>query len=1045
MEVAVKTAAVTPAVQQPNATPIYKHIRAESTNVQFLSKLAKSRNLAWNIATTKSAAVKIGESEKAQNTPSAESRALSNQGQVADLQAKNVEPKSVNDAKDTLQQGIRNSIPATLKSMDEFKESGKGKQIGKAVMWKVSSDVGNVKAGFGTISVAKPAAPSNKGMALPAMEQTQQTEEINLGVGVVPAIEKQELDNTPYLKQSDDLLKQEEVSQEQLDMVDKGDLANANKERQNLNKEATMQPAAVQQMAATEHKNLNAEMHAEEKNVKADMQKTRQNHLTETGSKQEQAKIDLEKKREEVAQNINKRYEACQRSITEKLDALEKNSLVQFDNGQAKATKEFEDQVNRDINKFKDRRYDRIGGSLLWLKDKLFGIDDFPEVKQAFETARAAFVTSIDTLIATITKANNDVITGCKKELEDTKTAIAIYVATLGPLLRDVGKKAQEEVGKKLQALGADIDKRKEKLQEKLADKRKAAMEAIDKKIEAMKASMSGALSIIGNLLLKAAMKFFKWALEATGVSPDEIMGIINKGVAVIKAIVTKPIVFVKNLINAAKTGFKNFGTNFLKHLKDAVFNWLTGALEGVTLPKVWDTKGIFSLLLDILGLTYQALRGRMVKLLGEPAVANLEKVFILVKTLVTEGPIAAWEQLKGMAEEIKGTFVDTLKSWIQNTIIYKAIETVISIFIPGAGIIKAIIGIYDTVMFFIQKAKQIAQMVGNFLGSIAEIAMGNIGAAADALEGGLAKALSLVINFLAKFLHLSGITDKIKKVIEMVRGKVSMVLDKIVAWIQKMAGKLLGKKDEKPDERTDEQKMKDLKSGVNEASIIISDKEKNGRIKKFEIKKIKDKYRLVKLDTIIDSHSTPKDKVHIHGEVNPTYDGQGYIVNNFPPEPKVIIQTEIGPSQTRQRLEEVLEPPGKAGLPGFERAHLIGAGFGSETSLGVFYTPLRINQILQNQGIEEFIRQIYAQRSPNARFFLTASAEPHPSTQILARVVYKLSGQLPNEAVTDIFEVRIIIKNTSLTPKTVIQSGDTDEDTFGRYTAFINSRLSSI
>jgi len=828
MEAVKKTApAPAPAVaaKQPNAvvTPVLKYIRPEVTNALLLAKLAKSRKLAQNNATTKSAAEKIGESEKAQDTPADESQSVSNQGQVTELQRNKVEAKTKDESSRALQEGIRRSVPTSLEAISGFKNSGKSKEIGKTVMQTVNKDVADVKSGFGGISKPKPPAPAEKGIELPPMEQAQPVENINLGAGVIPPVEAEVIDNSKYQKDSDDLLKKEEVSQEQLDMVDKGDLAEANKERKNLNKEATAQPAAIKQMATSEHKMLNAEMNSEEKSARADMQKNRQNKLSDTGTKQDKTKTDLEKKREEVGKFINNRYEQCQKSITTKLEALEKNSLAQFDAGQEKATKEFEDQVNTDINRFKTKRYDRFGGSVLWLKDKLCGIDDFPEVKQAFDRARADFEKKIDTLIATITKTNNEVIAACKKELEDTKTEIAVFVSKLGPQLLDIGRKAQAEVGKKLQALSADIDSRKEKLQQKLADKRKAAMEAIDKKIAAMKEAMSGLLSKIGNFLLWAAKKFFKWALEAAGVSPDEVMGIIDKGIAIIKAIVTKPIVFVKNLIKAASTGFQNFGKNFLKHLKDAIFNWLTGALEGVKLPQVWDAKGILMLVLDILGLTYGALRKRMVDALGPTVVETLEKTFTLVKTLVTEGPAAAWEQMKDMAEEMKVTFIDAVKSWVQTTIVYKAIETVISLFIPGAGIIKAIIAIYDTVMFFIQKAKDIARMIGDFMGSIGEIAMGNIGAAAAALEGGLAKALALVINFLARFLRLSGITDKIKKVLETIRGKVSMVLDKIVAWIKKMAGKLVPSKQGETDNIASKELKKQIKAEVAGKTITDS------------------------------------------------------------------------------------------------------------------------------------------------------------------------------------------------------------------------------
>src|SRR5215471_10429198 len=132
------------------------------------------------------------------------------------------------------------------------------------------------------------------------------------------------------------------------------------------------------------------------------------------------------------------------------------------------------------------------------------------------------------------------------------------------------------------------------------------------------------------------------------------------------------------------------------------------------------------------------------------------------------------------MASEMQDAFIEAVKDFIKQKIIEQAIQWLVSLFIPGAGIIKAIIGIYDTVMFFIKKAKQIMEMISNFLGSIAEIAAGNIGAAADAMEKGLARGLSLVINFLAALLRLSGITKKIQDAIQKIRAKVDSAIDKV-------------------------------------------------------------------------------------------------------------------------------------------------------------------------------------------------------------------------------------------------------------------------
>ncbi len=468
--------------------------------------------------------------------------------------------------------------------------------------------------------------------------------------------------------------------------------------------------------------------------------------------------------------------------------------MKRFDDGNARATQRFEDDVNSELREFKADRYSGWFGWARKIRDWWKGMDDLPAVKAIFDRNREKFVATINKLVEDITTDNKKVIQECKDELQKARTEIKDYVDKLGPSLKDIGKKAAEEMNSKLDEMDKFIAKKEEDLQNQLKDKQTAAIKAIDEKIEKMKEAMAGALAKLGKLLLWAAKKFFTWALEKFGFSLGEIEGIINKGVAVLKAIFTQPIRFVKNLMNAAITGFRNFGKNFLKHLKDALFEWLTGSLEGLTLPQTWDFKGIIGLALQMIGISYANIRRHMVTAMTEPVVAGLEKTFTLVKTLITEGPMAAWEQLKEMAAEMRDAFIEAVKDYVKQKIIEQAILWLVSIFIPGAGIIKAIIGIYDTVVFFIQKAKQIMKMISSFLGSISEIAAGNIGAAAEAMESGLARGLSLVINFLAALLRLTGVTAKIRDAIQKIRAKVDSVLEKIAKWIATKAKVLISK-----------------------------------------------------------------------------------------------------------------------------------------------------------------------------------------------------------------------------------------------------------
>lgn len=756
--------------------------------------IAMLRALSRNEQTHDDAGQKLHQAEKAVVHPPSEGQSKSNAGQVTTVDARPAPPVDPAKGKQTLQQSLAENVPRSIEDVDNFKRDKKGQHIGTDVLKVVQGDKNAVVGTFADVERTPAPAPAEQvPEALPAPEGAPATGAMNLGQGAIAPLQPEHTDVSKFTNEADSKLKEEGVTQEQLDMVDSGELATANKEKKGMETMAKTEPAAIQKVAREQQGAVDKDLKQEEKKERGALSTKRKAGLGGASQKQKGAKSALEKKRDEVAAKINGIYKTAQDKVKKKLADLETQSMKRFDDGNAVATKAFEDNVNRELAAFKDDRYSGFFGWARKAKDWLLGMDDLPQVKAIFDRNRATFVATIDKLVAAIGADNKRVIQDCKDELARAKTEIKDYVDKLGPALKDIGKKTAGDVNRQLEEMDGFIRKKEEELQQKLADKQQAAIKAIDEKIEKMKDAMSGALAKLGKLLLWAAKKFFTWALTKFGYSLGEIEGIINKGVAVLKAIFTKPIVFVKNLMNAAITGFKNFGKNFLKHLKDALFEWLTGSLEGLKLPTTWDLQGIVGLALQMIGITYQNVRKHMVAELGEPAVATMEKGFQLVKTLITEGPMAAWEQLKEMAADMRDAFVDAVKDFIKVKIIEQAVIWLVSLFVPGAGIVKAVIGIYDTVVFFIQKAKQIAKMIANFLGAIGEIAAGNIGAAALAMETGLARGLSLVISFLAKLLRLDGITAKIRNAIQKVRGKVDGVLAKVAKWIGEKAKKLIG------------------------------------------------------------------------------------------------------------------------------------------------------------------------------------------------------------------------------------------------------------
>ena len=231
----------------------------------------------------------------------------------------------------------------------------------------------------------------------------------------------------------------------------------------------------------------------------------------------------------------------------------------------------------------------------------------------------------------------------------------------------------------------------------------------------------------------------FEGAMLIAGPIGLQIVGIVRKIGDTFGRIVDDPVAFVGHLIDAVKKGISQFAKNIWEHLKTGVIAWLTGTLgdAGLTLPKVWDLKGILDLVLQILGITWAKIRAKLVVATSERTVSMLETAFGFIKTLVTEGPAAAWKEIVAAIGNLWDMVIGGIKDWAVTKIVTAAITKLATMFNPAGAVIQAIIAIYNTVAFFIERIKQILDFVESVVDSIANIALGKIDAAANYVENG--------------------------------------------------------------------------------------------------------------------------------------------------------------------------------------------------------------------------------------------------------------------------------------------------------------------
>jgi dolichol kinase len=264
------------------------------------------------------------------------------------------------------------------------------------------------------------------------------------------------------------------------------------------------------------------------------------------------------------------------------------------------------------------------------------------------------------------------------------------------------------------------------------------------------------------------------------------VMPYLQRAAGAFRTIIENPARFVGYLVRAGAQGFRQFAANFLTHLRAALIGWLTGTLSGAAsyIPRAFTFVEILKFVLSVLGLTWQNIRQKLVRVIGEPTVRALETGFELVRRLVTEGPAGAWQQIQEGIGNLREMVVEQATSFVQSRVVQAAITTLLASLTPVGGFIRAVIATYDTIMFFVQRLSQIGQVAAAFIDSIAAIAAGNITAAANRVEQTLARTLTLVISFLAQIARVGDVGRAILNIVNRVRAQIDRALDRVVGWI---------------------------------------------------------------------------------------------------------------------------------------------------------------------------------------------------------------------------------------------------------------------
>ncbi|MER7863222.1 hypothetical protein ABTX61_29255 [Amycolatopsis japonica] len=690
---------------------------------------------------------------------------------------------------------VAKQAPRNLDEADKFASSGKADQIKSEVMGKVTS--GKDASAKDVTERTKEAPDTSRTTEKPVKPLPETPPPPALSP---PDARKATPDKAPPAQtdlradqcETHGKMAEAGVTDQQLAQSNEPEFTGALAAKQEGEQHTASAPAAVRESEAGQLAAVTGAAQASGQAAMAGMTGARSSSGQRGQAAKSATKAKDEQDRARITAEIKAIFEETKTKVEGVLGALDEQVAKRFETGEAAAKAAFTADHQARMKKYKDERYDGVAGAARWSYDLFAGLP--AEANNLFLEAKKVYESKMQGVIGEIADFVGRQLTEAKRLIAEGRERVRQKVDSQSPALRKIAGEAAKEFGSQFDELENSVDEKQQALVEDLAQKYSEARNAVDEEIKALQAENKG--------LWDKAKEAIGGAIDTILKLKDMLLSVLARAANAVGLIIAKPIEFLGNLVNAVKTGVMNFGANIVQHLKDGLKAWLLGNLAsaGIEIPETLDAKGILKMIMSLLGLTWASVRARILRFIPEPVLAKLEQTFEVVKILITEGVPGLWRWVIEKLGDLKELVLGQIKEFVIEKIVKAGITWIISMLNPAAAFIKACKAIYDIVMFFVDKAAQIKEFVSSVLDSVESIARGGAGAVAGLIERTLAKALPMVLGFLASLLGLGGISEKIKSILEKVQAPVGKVIDTVVGTIvkagKKIWSKLKGKKD---------------------------------------------------------------------------------------------------------------------------------------------------------------------------------------------------------------------------------------------------------
>jgi hypothetical protein len=692
---------------------------------------------------------------------------------------------------------IKGKRPPDEDKLVEAKPEEMAKDAGGQLDGNVRGDTERVQGGYDAIGETPAGEPAPAQQDLETPPASTDAPAVHATQAVPDAVPAEKVSLDADVEAGAAKMEDAGMNKEPAQLVESGPIAEAREAQGELVAKAAEDPAKVMAAQSEARGKAAEDMAALQARALATLRGARKETAGGVGTQQGTMVKQEAVTRESVGIKAKGIFTKAQKDVRDLLKPLPTTAMERWNTEKAILSQEFKDSLAK-VKRWIDKRHEGIGGSILSGADYLFGLPKW--VTREYDQAEKKFGDGVCRVIRQISIEVNRVILACEAIVEQANKEIAKLYTDLPEDLLEWAAGEKKRFAEQLDGLKNEARTTRDTFNKDLVQRAGTAVQEVREEIHKLRQEAGGLvgrlIDAVGRFLDDPVKFIIEGLLELVGIPPASFWALVNRISQVIEDIADNPLGFANNLLSGIAQGFDRFFGAIGKHLVGGFFDWLFSGLGsvGVQIPSDFSLKGIVTFALQLMGITWDRVRRLLAKHIGEKNVALLEKAYELVAGLMEKGPEGIFEMIKDKLDPrmIIDQVIQAGIEFLTEALIKNVSARIVLLFNPAGAIVQALEAIYRVLKWVFENAARLFSFVETVVNGMAQVVAGNISGMAAAVEGALAKLIAPVIDFLADYIGMGDLPEKIAEVIKGFQGWVEGILDTVIGFLAKKAKDLL-------------------------------------------------------------------------------------------------------------------------------------------------------------------------------------------------------------------------------------------------------------